>query len=282
MNSSCLAVLGLGLAVWGCSSSGPGADSGKPNATGGSPTSAGSSGSASAAAGASAGAGNGGSSGTGTGGTSAGGASTGGTSAGGASTGGTSDLPDMSACPPWPRARLMPLVGPFFYGPDRGPCSYRTVGGGEPTTVTYGYQGDNVQTEQQKLDAIITPQYNKTYVSDAEGKLVSSSSEDGLETFDYGADYLLYSLTRGGLPTEQVRYTLNARGYPVRAAITIGSQGSRTASYRYEGCRLAGRTISDVNGAVIEELAYTYDSAGHLSSRLGADGAGDMYDYSCW
>lgn len=187
----------------------------------------------------------------------------------------------MSSCTAWPPARLLPLVGPFFYGPSPGPCTYRSTGG-EPTTTTYGYQDGRVQSEVETSDAQQQPLLQLTYARDAEGKLISGTATDMLETFEYGADYLLDTTTRNGMQTQQVRYTLNARGYPISALFTIVGKEDRSIAYRYENCRLQGRTITTTSGTVTEELSYTYDSMGRVAARLNSAGLGDTYDYSCW
>jgi len=178
----------------------------------------------------------------------------------------------------------MPLIGAFFYGPNPGPCSYHATGVGTPFTTTYAYQGTQLQGEQLQDDSIQTPQVKKTYSSDAEGRIIGSTAEDETETFEYGADYLLYTFLKGGSPKQQVRYTLNARGYPVSATITVPNQEqlTRTISYQYGNCRLLRRTTADSTGVVGEQLVYSYDSAGRIAARLDSSGSGDTYDYSCW
>ena len=69
--------------------------------------------------------------------------SSGGNSNGGGSSNGDSDSgysSDNSACSPWPQAKLFPWVGPFFYGPAIGPCSYtETDQGANAFTPVYTY-----------------------------------------------------------------------------------------------------------------------------------------------
>jgi len=258
MKTDRLALVALCLGMWGCSDGGSDVDPG----TAGASSSAGSS---SASAGGS-----------------TGGASTGGASAGGASAIAGASGTDMGSCPLWPQARLMPIIGAFFYGPNPGPCSYHSNLTSSPATVTYGYQAGQVQTEQQTTDGILTPTYSKVYTTDAEGRLVSSTSVNEAETFEWGTDFLLYTVTRPDRPTQQVRYALNARGYPVSAIMTIADQPSQFVTYLYENCRLVERTIAIENGTVYGHIAYTYDSAGRVAARLDESGVGDTFDYSCW
>lgn len=206
-------------------------------------------------------------------------AATGGSSGSATDTGGSSA---MSDCPIWPSARLMPLVGPFFFGPNPGPCSYRSTGLSEPMRVTYSYQNGRLQSEVQTLDSSTTIRLERTYASDAEGKIVGITSADETETLEYGTGYLLETTTRTGSPAQQIRYALNARGYPVSVSITAPNQEGRMISYEYENCRLNRRTTMSSTGTVIERLNYSYDSQGRVATRLNTDGDGDTYDYSCW
>jgi YD repeat-containing protein len=177
----------------------------------------------------------------------------------------------------------MPLVGPFFYGPNPGPCSYRSLGVSPSYTVTYTYQADQVQSEQETVDGQQTPRRESSYVSDPAGEIVSATSTgDQSETFEYGADSLTDTLFVSGAQQSQVRYTLSARGYPISAAVIVANKVGATVSYRYDHCRLQTRTTMDLNNTVTGQYDYSYDSAGRLVTRVAGDGSGETYDYSCW
>lgn len=101
--------------------------------------------------------------------------------------------------------------------------------------------------------------------------------------FEFGADYLLDTTTQSsGTIAQQVRYALSPTGYPITFTIGVPSAPTQTGSYTYDNCRLVGRTLLGADGVVVEQLSYTYDSVGHVLSRLAADTTGDTYDYACW
>jgi YD repeat-containing protein len=223
--------------------------------------------------------------------TSAGGASAqGGAGVGGSTSG--AGASGLDSCPTWPAAKLLPLVGPMFYGPDPGPCVAKTYGASltaplEWTTFVYDSQGE-VTSGSDSVNSVLT---KYTW---ANGALVSSSSvsssagtesKDYAETYEYGAGFVTATptATSSGNPT---RYTLAANGYPLTRVTTNAMTGSvqDTLTYEYDGCRLKHRRATNASGASIPsgDITYEYDDAGHVVQRVAADGTTEKYDYSCW
>jgi len=213
--------------------------------------------------------------------------STGGASVGAGAAGGATGL---LGCPTWPLAKLMPVVGPRFYGPDPGPCRSQYFGATNQTQalelVEYVYDSEGNVTSD--TDLISGAQATYTW---RDGVLVSYSSVssslslDYAVTYDYGVGYASSqpSATSSG---NAVRYTLTANGYPLTAVSTNMTTGAiqQTVTYLYDGCRLQGRRAIRADGTSLPsaDLTYEYDAAGHMVRRISLDGSYDEYDYSCW
>jgi hypothetical protein len=178
----------------------------------------------------------------------------------------------------------MPHVGAFFYGPDPGPCSFTSNIGNQTYVFTYMYEAGKLRGQQQTIQGILGVQSTSVYGLDAQGRLESVTTGTDIEVFEYGADYVLDTVTRqDGTISSQVRFTLSSTGYPVSASIGAGpGTPSRIQSYAYNNCRLVSRAALDPAGSLAQQLNYSYDGAGHVLSRLDASNRGDTYDYSCW
>lgn len=181
---------------------------------------------------------------------------------------------DTSGCPVWPQARLMPIIGPFFYGPNPGPCSNND----SAQSVKYTYQGGVLQSELEDSHGV---QVVTTYSSDAQGRFTMSSQGDMIDVYEFGANSLVDTETVGGMFRQEVRYSLSSSGYPLSAVVTLANHTSLSVSYTYASCRLFQRTIVGPTGALTEQDSYKYDSAGRVIARsTGTDE--QKYDYSCW
>lgn len=192
-----------------------------------------------------------------TGGNDAGGTDSGGSGSGGAlASGGTSGT---EGCPTAPVARLFPVIGPFWFGPDPGPCS----SGPEGSTYTYG----------DELLMSSTTGGGETYLRDDQDRLIEVVSATDPATYEY----------TGGTVTENrsthaAVYTLSSNGYPLRAdVLTVGSSEPVTYTYEYDECRLS---LRDAPGDAADR-SYGYDEAGHLTAIT--DGASvTTFVYDCW
>lgn len=202
--------------------------------------------------------GNAGDGGSDTGGSDTGGTSTGGaTNAGGTtSAGGTGNTED---CPAAEIPRLFPVIGPFWFGPDPGPCS------AQPNDVTYEYEGGLLVSS--------TTGGGETYVRDAESRLIEVVSVADAASYAYDGNTV--TETRS---THSVVYTLSTTGYPLRAEVlTNGSTAPTTYTYFYDDCRLS---LRDAPGALADR-AYEYDDQGHLMAIV--DGSSSTtFAYDCW
>lgn len=210
-----------------------------------------------------------------TGGANAGSAATGGTAtggtanAGGAGSGGTS--PDAggtagaggsTSCPPVSVTRLFPIVGPFFMGPDPGPCS-QTEG---QITSTFIYEGELVSSS--------TIGGGETYERDGMGRMVRYITP----TITYEQTYapgFLYDSTEDYVVT----YALNADGYPTEGVQDIDKDGEpdNVWTYVYEDCRLTQRLAPEGYPA----RTYEYDDVGHVIATREPERV-ITFDYSCW
>ena len=213
--------------------------------------------------------------GTGSGGaSSAGGALSGGTSSdgetGGAGGSGAGDPGSGAggsgsgndACPPVDPSRLFPITGPFFMGPDPGPCSQSSAD--RSLAATYSYTGSLVTSS--------TLGEGENYVRDGLGRITEITSVLGvISSFVYTSEGIIETTT-----ASSNRYELDANGYPVRGVNTFEG-AERVWSYVYEDCRLVRRIAPE--GWL--DRTYSYDDEGHIISYT--DGVRVVtFDYSCW
>jgi hypothetical protein len=176
----------------------------------------------------------------------------------------------------------MPEIGPYFYGPDPGPCS-KIFKSDSNYLMKYTYQAEKLYSSQDMREGTTAVTSTSTYGVDAEGRIESIKTGTDTTVFEYGADYLLDTTTiQSGTRVIQVRYALSSSGYPMSATITDAGKSKEALRYDYIDCRLVTRVSLDSSGNVQYQLNYTYDAAGHVASRLDEDKYGDIYDYSCW
>ena len=172
----------------------------------------------------------------------------------------------------------MPIIGPFFYGPDPGPCSYVDTSTSQGTT-TCAYQAGKLVSDSSTIGP------STTYQLDAQGRIGSYTTGGATDVFEYGSDYLLDTTTSSDSSNgKQLRYSLSTTGYPLTAVLTFPNGTVQNIRYNYSSCRLVTRLLTDVASGSTSELDYTYDSVGHLMSRIDPTGStdGDVYNYVCW
>jgi hypothetical protein len=209
------------------------------------------------------------------------------------------DAGDTTACPIWPQEKLFPTVGPFFFGPDLGPCNYTEtdrslVGPDRVFTVTYTYDdsGQPVKavtpTNMPNNIHIITYTYK-------DGKLQSDVDFAGglqsLVTFRYGTDTAGYTTQDPSGGISNYDYTLDAQGYPQTISFSTIVNGQRTVptdiavqfEYEYVDCRIQRRVAykSDFTEVPDNDAQFTYDAVGHLID-INSSTNDFTYDYSCW
>ncbi len=206
------------------------------------------------------------------------------------------DSGDTSQCPVWPQAKLFPRVGPFFYGPDLGPCSYTETDHApgalqETFTLFYTYNdsGEAVTAASPSSDTlhyIYNYTYNQgllaTYKSFAAGLSTSA-------TFDYGTDTAgYYVFDANGNPQSRYDYSLDSQGYPTTVTYSLIVNGQRTTptsgavrlEYEYANCQIQNGITFLADGTT-STANYTYDSLGHLIDVSSTD-VDVSFDYSCW
>jgi hypothetical protein len=209
------------------------------------------------------------------------------------------DAGDTTACPVWPLEKLFPLVGPFFFGPDQGPCTNtqtdRSLTGPDKSfTLTYTYNDS-----RQPLKAA-TPTdmpsgihvINYTY---ADGRLQSNTDFAGgplsNTTYRYGTDTAGFTTVDAAGAVSNFDYTLDAQGYPQTVSYSKIVNGQRLAladvpvhfEYEYVGCRIQRRVayLPDFTEVPSSNAQFTYDDVGHLID-INSDTTEYSFDYSCW
>lgn len=172
----------------------------------------------------------------------------------------------------------MPVIGPFFFGPDPGPCSSVDTSTSQGTT-TYVYEEGKLVSDSSQIGSLTT------YQLDAQGRIGSYTTGGTTDVFEYGSDYLLDTMTSSDSSNgKRLRYSLSTTGYPLTAVLTFPNGMVQNLRYDYSSCRLVTRVLTDVATGSTSELDYTYDGVGHLISRIDPTGSidGDTYNYACW
>ena len=211
---------------------------------------------------------------------------TGGISNGGVvGTGGTTaqnSAGGMSNCPTWPREKLLPIIGPFFYGPNPGPCT-RTFQG---VTYTFAYDSAGL-VSSQSTGSSTTIAVTRTQGLDTT-EVVNGSQGSTTTTYTYSANSIMGISTSSSGSQTQYFYTLNDQGY-VTSYSLVGTPPLTMMPVRYEyvysNCRLIQRVAYLSNNSVDPNSTtqYAYDSQGRLTARTSPDATTDeQFDYSCW
>lgn len=204
---------------------------------------------------------------------------------------------DNSQCPVWPPEKLFPTVGPFFYGPDPGPCTAtqmdRAAGATPKTTVVnYTYDGDHPTMAHTPTGATLVHQYEYTY---SQGLLTKEVDfKEGLQsqiTYTYDSNKATYLLLDATGSTYEYDYNLDDNGYPksmdvwsfVNGKQTALSSGPTRFVFQYDNCRIQRRDAFTLAGDRYDSsvAAYSYDDAGHLTD-INSPDREVVYDYACW
>jgi len=189
---------------------------------------------------------------------------------------GESDAGNNDNCPAWPAGKLLPLVGPFFYGTDPRPCRVRNVQG---TNLYIGYTGDQVTS----LTAVSSNDQT-AYSYNADGVIIKAirtqASGTSVSTYAYADDSLTQTTETAGV-TSTTLYLLDAQGYPTVATVNPPQAGQPARFvHEYENCRLVRRIAYNADGSVNSDISaiYEYDESGRIYER-SAPKDDEIYGY---
>jgi YD repeat-containing protein len=184
-------------------------------------------------------------------------------------------------CPLWPKEKLFPLTGLFFYGPNPGPCSITSSG----VTKTFSYDTSNrpIRLANPDNTDVTTYTYDQALLVSA---LEVTTTAQLNTTYTYSGNIASYTNSNASGLVSQYTYTLDAQGYPQ----TITAQGPVFGAYsptryqnQYDNCRLSERLayFADNTESSVEDTSYAYDSLGRIIERKSTT-FDEIYDYSCW
>jgi hypothetical protein len=186
-------------------------------------------------------------------------------------------------------------VGPFFYGPDPGPCSYTETD--QPSsnspkiyTVVYTY-ADGLATLAATGNN--DHHFEYTYVDgllDREDKHFELGLLSSV-TYRYGAGTAGYTRFSPANKNHSYDYVLDDKGYPQTLTYSEKDNGQDATPagtgvrfvYEYADCRIQKLTGYTSGGAVdsASTSTFSYDDAGHLLEVNSAN-YDFTYDYACW
>ncbi len=203
---------------------------------------------------------------------------------GSTASGGADAGAEAGSCPTWPIARLFPWVGPFFFGPDPGPCTHTQQGGGVTNLFTLTYDAAG------KLVSEVSANSSHAFTYSSDGRLASEADTGNAGqtnfTFLY-PDAVHAGYTQVNSRGEStVMYMLDAQGYPQSGTATgqVVNDGAPTRwVYQYTNCRITERIAYDLDGGPYSNYTatFSYDSAGHLLE-IKSGTWDDVFDYACW
>lgn len=189
---------------------------------------------------------------------------------------GESDAGNNDNCPAWPAAKLLPAIGPFFYGTDSRPCRVRTVGG---ANLYISYNGDQVASM-----LAVASNDQTTYSYNGDGVIVKATraqaSGTSVTTYTYTAESLTQT-TETASGTSTITYQLDAQGYPTVATIDPPQKGQPVRFvHEYENCRLVRRVAYNVDGTANDDVSaeYKYDDTGRIYE-ISAPNDDEIYGY---
>lgn len=179
---------------------------------------------------------------------------------------GESDAGNNDNCPAWSAAKLMPLVGPFFYGTDSRPCRVRNAV--QNTNIYIAYNGDQVASM-----TAVSSNDQTTYSYNGDGVIVKATrtqaSGTSVTTYEYTSESLTQTTETGGV-TSTTLYRLDAQGYPTVATVNPPLEGQPVRFvHEYENCRLVRRVAYNADGSVNNDVSaeYFYDDSGRIYER---------------
>lgn len=199
-----------------------------------------------------------------------------GTSAGASISGGTTAV--SNKCPTWPTNRLMPFIGPQFYGPNPGPCTAETsyTSTNLTSSRSFDYSSDGLV-----LRAISDGVVQQTYAYDDRARVTSVVDVDsGTTTYEYGDGFVVS--TTG--TNQRFRYELDSLGYVTSVIESNTTDGTIRGTYRYEykDCLMTAVAFTPSGGT--EQPYYSdiaYDQAGRMIRRTGPKLVTN-FGYKCW
>jgi RHS repeat-associated protein len=129
------------------------------------------------------------------------------------------------------------------------------------SAVEFGYDAVNRKVSERTLDKGQRPAVTVTRQLDAAGRRVGlTDSEGGAITYSYDDGERLSAVGIPGGGTVQIGR--DAAGRPAEVTFPNGVN----TTYSYDSARLARVTHRQDDGAVIGDLAYTYDASGQVAS----------------
>jgi hypothetical protein len=181
----------------------------------------------------------------------------------------------VSGCPVWPRNKLLPTVGPQFYGPDPGPCSRTTTAAnGVVTATAFGYV--------EQAIAYVSVGSKRTNYTRTDGIITGYNAEALTGVVDWDANSVTTTASNGSV----VKLVLRADGYPIEIWVSpaAGVPLSRAVLYEYSECRLARQVPLTADGTEdsLTTREFVYDFAGHIVSERDEAGTVVEYNYGCW
>ena len=197
---------------------------------------------------------------------------------------GTDSEADLEACPAWPLSQVLPLVGPWFYGPHPGPCS-RTDSGSSAGLVVVDYSYDDADrlVEAVSADGASSEQYEWDEQGRLTRRINHTAAGDTRYDYSYADDGILE--TSPDVAT-RVEYQLGPQGYVTRTLLDVNDDGIVDGSieYQYRDCRMLRRITEQPpdSGNIAELMIYEYDSDGSLSARIANASLVTTFDYGCW
>jgi hypothetical protein len=184
-------------------------------------------------------------------------------------------------CAAWPLPKLFPLIGPFFFGNDPGPCTLTAAG----VQYDFSYNSENVLTEMANSDRSDVTTYEY-----AQGLLVRETRREhediSTTTYDYAEGKVSTLTTDPDGVGVAYEYLLDDLGYVQTAKLlnpVLSASQPTHYLYQYDGCNIGRRIAFDRDDAAnLDDTAdYSYDSQGHLIERKNAV-SDEIFDYSCW
>jgi hypothetical protein len=200
----------------------------------------------------------------------------------------TTAIAALATCPVWPSGKLFPEIGPFFYGPDPGPCAYKRVSLAADNntflTLAYRYSVEGQLTEYRNDWPI--ERYSLAWRDGRVSQI--TQTDDTFKTVTTAAYEWNDGMVIETMKTRVNRYALSPNGYPLSVVTTSRTDPSycQIGIYDYNDCRLSAMRVLATESPSSTKgwtLAYAYDDQGHLISRTeDARSIADTYDYACW
>ncbi len=196
-----------------------------------------------------------------------------------ASSGGNSS--PTQNCPPWPKEKLFPIAGPYFYGPNPGPCTVTTQG----AVYTVTYDASNKPIRQATSDNVNVTTYGYTSgLLTTETDLNQANQNNVAYQYSDNAAGYTNSSAAGVLST--YTYTLDAQGYPQSVTAQgsiLGPTSPARYQFLYDNCRITERVayLADNTESTNSDMFFSYDSQGRMIERTSTS-FDETYDYTCW